>query len=208
MSRLIILGAGGHGRVVADAAEEAAGWDAHQFLDDRSPGLSSSGAWQVIGRIRDLELHLDEQAQYVVAIGHAGTRIRLVDVLETHAMTIASVIHPRAAISRYAVIGRGAVVFAGACVNVGAKLGRAVIVNTGATVDHDCELGDAVHVCPGAHLAGDVKVGEGTWIGIGASVRQGIAIGAHVMVAAGAAVVSDIPPGTTVLGVPARAKGH
>jgi sugar O-acyltransferase (sialic acid O-acetyltransferase NeuD family) len=206
MRRLVILGAGGHGRVVADAAELAGVWSEIVFLDDRFGGLTRSGPWPVVGTLKDVARACGQDDQLVCAIGVGRVRRELQERLQQQRYTFANVVHPRATVSRHAQLGEGVVVFAGACINFGARLGDAVIVNTGATIDHDCVLEDGSHVCPGAHLAGDVKVGREAWIGIGASVRQGVSIGNAVTVGAGAAVVADVPDATLVVGVPARAK--
>jgi sugar O-acyltransferase (sialic acid O-acetyltransferase NeuD family) len=190
--------------VVADASEERGSWGSICFLDDRFPELRSSGAWAVLGTAGDLGTLASPGDQFVVAIGDAKTRLSLLDALQRQGRSLATVIHPRACVSKHAVVAAGVVVLAGACVNPGARLGRGAIVNTGATVDHDCELDEGVHIAPGAHLSGNVRVGKNTWVGVGACVRQGITIGDHVMIGAGAAVVADIPAQSTAMGVPAR----
>lgn len=202
--RLLLLGAGGHGRVVADAATAAGPWTEVTFLDDRFPSLVTSGAWPVVGPFDELERMAASVDGCVPAVGDSRLRLILLDRAARAGVRIPTVVHPRATISPNAVLGEGTVAFAGSVVNPGATLGRGCIVNTGATVDHDCVLGDGVHVCPGAHLAGDVAVGAHSWIGIGAVAKQGIRIGSSVMVGAGAACVRDVRDGATVVGVPAR----
>lgn len=202
MNRLAILGASGHGKVVADCAE-CGGWREIVFFDDAWPGVSLNGRWSVIGATQSLLDSLSEYDGVLVAIGNNRIRYDKSAQLDHAGAKLVTVVHPAAQVSRYAHIGNGSVVFAGAVVNVDAVIGNAGIVNTGATVDHDCNLGKAVHVSPGAHLAGGVSVGDRSWIGIGASVRQMISIGADVVVGAGAAVVRDVADGQTVVGVPA-----
>jgi sugar O-acyltransferase (sialic acid O-acetyltransferase NeuD family) len=204
--RLLIVGAGGHARVVADAAEECGAWSSIGFLDDRFPELRASGPWTVVGALAQLDVLATAHDELVVAIGDAKARMRIIEQLVTQGRRLATIVHPRATVSRHAVVGAGTMILAGACINPGARLGRGVIVNTGATIDHDCDLGQGVHIAPGAHLSGDVRVGENTWIGVGSCVRQGITIGDHVMIGAGAAVVSDIPSQSTAVGVPARVR--
>lgn len=204
MNRLALLGASGHGKVVADAAL-AAGWKAVVFFDDAWPGLSLNGHWPVVGKTADLLAQLGEFDGVLVAIGKAGIRLQKQRQLqEAGATIVVAVVHPRACVSPFARIGAGTVVMAGAVVNTDAMVGDACIVNTCSSVDHDCVLADAVHVSPGAHLSGNVTVGEGAWIGMGAAVKQGIGIGARAMVGAGAVVVKDVPAGLTVVGCPAR----
>lgn len=198
---LAILGAGGHGRVVADCAE-ALGWARIDFFDDG--GGAASGPWPVVGRIADFDGRVADYDAVIVGIGDNRTRLRLHRDLAGRGATLATLVHPSATISRHAGIGAGTVIFAGAVVNVGAVVGEACILNTGAGVDHDCRLADGVHVSPGAHLGGGVSVGECGWIGIGAAVRHVVSIGRDVQVGAGAAVVSDVADDLVVVGVPAR----
>lgn len=203
MKKLLIVGAGGHGKVVADAAISS-GWDNVAFLDDRGAALGSPLGLPVIGCTEDLRRHAGEFDGVVVAIGESRRRLELVARCREYGYDVASIVHPRAYVSPFANLESGCVVFANAAVNAGARLGEACIVNTGATVDHDCTLGRGVHVCPGAHLAGAVGVGDCTWIGIGAVALQMIMIGRNVTVGAGAVVVSDVPDDMTVVGVPAK----
>jgi sugar O-acyltransferase (sialic acid O-acetyltransferase NeuD family) len=203
MKRLLIIGAGGHGKVVADAAL-LSGWDRVAFLDDRASTVTEVLGLPVIGEPRELREHASAADAAVVAVGAPARRLELQEACVAVGLTIATVIHPSASVSPFATVGSGSVVFAQAAINAGTILGRAGIVNTGATIDHDCRLGDGVHVSPGAHLAGGVVVGDRTWVGIGAAVRQGIEIGHDSVVGAGAAVVASVPPHTTVVGVPAR----
>lgn len=203
MNRLAILGAGGHGKVVADTAE-CCGWQHVQFFDDAWPDLQENGVWPVVGDTAALMDRLADFDGVLVAIGN--NRIRHAKLLELQAAgaRLVRLIHPAATVSRYAAIGEGTVVFAGAVVNADARINLGGILNTGCSIDHDCVLGDAVHISPGARLAGGVQVGNLSWIGIGASVRQLIHIGPRVMVGAGSAVVCDIPNDVTVAGVPAK----
>jgi sugar O-acyltransferase (sialic acid O-acetyltransferase NeuD family) len=205
MKRLLILGAGGHGKVVADAAL-LAGWEPVAFLDDRGGDAAGPLGLPVLGGIETLGRHARDFDAAVVAIGAARKRLELLDLCTRAELALGTVIHPSAVVSRHASLEPGCVVFANAVINAGARLGRGCIVNTGATVDHDCWLGDGVHLCPGTHLAGNVRVGDRAWIGIGAVVRQQLEIGADVMVGAGAVVVAAVPSGKTVVGVPARIK--
>jgi sugar O-acyltransferase (sialic acid O-acetyltransferase NeuD family) len=201
--RLAILGASGHGKVVADTAE-CCGWQV-EFFDDAWPQRQRNGAWPVAGDTARLLECLAQFDGVLVAIGN--NRIRQAKLLELQAAgaRLASLIHPSATLSRHARLGAGSVMFAGAVVNTDAQVGMGAILNTGCSVDHDCLLGDAVHVSPGARLAGGVKIGDLSWIGIGASVRQLVRIGSRVMVGAGATVVADVADDLTVAGVPARA---
>lgn len=201
-ARLLLIGAGGHGRVVADIAREL-GCNDIAFLDDRFPSLSSSGPWPVIGTLKELVEYAKDRV-VLVSIGDNQKRLALCIELERANVSMPTLIHPKAVVSRDALIGFGTVVMAGVVVNIGARVGKAAILNTGSTVDHDCEIGDGVHISPGAHLGGNVRVGRCTWIGIGSAVRHGMVIGKDAMVGAGAAVVADVASGARVGGVPAR----
>ena len=204
MSALLIIGAGGHGKVVADAALETGQWDEIVFLDDAWPEKQKNGRWDIHGKIDQLSDWKGRCAGAVVAIGNNHLRMELQLKLIGAGFEVATIVHPSAQVSRFSRLGAGCVVFANAVVNVDAELGEATIINTAATVDHDCRLGKAVHVAPGANLGGGVSVGDFSWVGIGATVRHYIEIGADVTVGAGAAVVSNIKDGVTAVGMPAR----
>lgn len=203
MKRLAIVGAGGHGKVVADTAE-CCGWEIVEFFEDNWSGREANGAWRIAGDTSKLIGLLQDYDGVIVAIGNNAIRHAKLMELAASGAQLISLIHPRATISRYSTIGMGSVVFAGVVVNAGARIGTGAILNTGCSIDHDCVLGNAVHVSPGARLAGAVQVGNMSWIGIGACVKQAVQIGAQVTVGAGAAVVSDLADSQTVVGVPAR----
>ena len=203
MKCLAILGASGHGKVVADCAETA-GWNEIVFFDDAWPRYEVNGAWNVIG---DTEILLNNLSNYdgvVVAIGHNSTRLKKQTDLLAHDAPLVSIIHPGAQISQYVQLGVGSVVMADAVINVDSKLGVSCIVNTGAIIDHDCILGDGVHISPGANLAGGVVVGDCSWVGMGSNIIQLINVGKDVIVGAGSVVINDIDDSCTVVGVPAK----
>ena len=203
MSRLFVVGAGGHGAVVAEAAIESGGWEKIVFLDD-DESIKTVLDFPVSGRVEQLFTLADQQSDVVVAIGSNRRRLELCEEIARNGLRLVAVIHPAACVSKSASISPGTVVCAGVIVNARARVGRACILNTGSTIDHDCVLDDGVHVSPGANLGGMVRVGERVWIGIGSSVREGVAIGRDSIVGAGAAVISDIGDAFTVGGVPAK----
>lgn len=203
MKRLAILGASGHGKVVADSAESS-GWDKIVFFDDAWPSLKANGAWGVVGDTAELLNHLVEYEGIVVAIGNNNTRLDKHAELLSCGACMVSVVHPNSVVSKYADLGIGSVVMAGAIVNAGAKLGNCCIINTGATIDHDCLLGDSVHISPGAHLAGGVAIGACSWVGVGSNVRQLVQIGKQTVIGAGSVVVKNLPDSVTAFGNPAR----
>jgi len=204
MNQLLILGAGGHGKVMAEAAEAKGVWNKIALLDDRFAILDGSLRWPVLAKIDKAERFVSEYSHAIVAIGDFRKRLEWLDMLSSLGFRIPTLIHPTAWVSPSASLAEGCVVMANATVQADARLGRGCIVNTGASVDHDCQIGDGVHICPGVSLGGDVSVGHGSWLGIGCSVIQGVHIGGHVTVGAGAAVIRDISDCLTVVGVPAR----
>jgi sugar O-acyltransferase (sialic acid O-acetyltransferase NeuD family) len=209
MSGLLILGAGGHAKVVAETAIASGLASSVAFLDDRCIGPDACPpalGWPVIGPLA-FALEADTRPRFdaaVVAIGHAATRLFWIEKLQSAGYTLPVLMHPTSWVSSSAQIGPASVVFAQAAVQAQATIGKGAILNTNCSVDHDAQLSDAVHICPGARLAGEVQVGARSWIGIGASVIQQVRIGSDVTVGAGAAVVRDLPNGVTAVGVPAR----
>lgn len=202
MKRLAILGASGHGKVVAEIAE-LTGWDVC-FFDDAFPSVNALAHWSVVGNTDDLLNDLQRFEGCFVAIGNNRIRLAKQQMLAQMDATLPVLIHPSAVVSRYAMLEAGCVVMAGAVINPFVRINRACIINTAASVDHDCVLDDGVHISPGAHLAGAVSVGPCSWVGIGASVKQCVKLGSNVVVGAGAVVVSDIADNLTVVGVPAK----
>lgn len=200
---LAILGASGHGKVLADIAE-LTGWDNIVFFDDAWPEKTNNGAWRVVGNTQSLLKCLTEYDGVTVAIGNNKIRQQKLQQLSRAGAKIITLIHPSATVSRYTKIGLGSVVVAGAVINPDCIIGSGAIINTCSSVGHDCILGEAVHVCPGARLAGGTEVGDRAWVGVGSSVRQLIKIGADSIIGAGSAVVKDVPASTTVMGVPAK----
>lgn len=203
MRTLAIIGASGHGKVVADAALSSGYWAKVEFYDDAWPIKTHNGQLDIVGNTESL-FNLRIKPDVVVAIGNNQVRLAKQRELMNRGFSIATVVHRAAMVSPSAVIKRGTVVMAGAVVNADVKVGEACIVNSNAVLEHDCVLADAVHISPAASLAGGVIVDEASWIGIGAVVIQLKNIGKNVMVGAGAAVVTDLPDHVTAVGVPAK----
>ena len=202
--RLVIIGAGGHGRVLADCAQ-AAQLQVLGFIDDNA-ALTGTTQLQlpVLGTTSALDKKLVLADGVLLGIGNCALRLRLLHVFRAAHFSLPTLFHPRAWVSPSTICGAGTVVMANATVQTGCHLGAGVIINTNASVDHDSVIGDGVHICPGVHLAGNVTVGDGTLIGIGASVIPGIRIGKGCVVAAGAVVIRHVPDGQRVAGVPAQ----
>ncbi len=200
--KVVIVGAGGHGKVVLDILLENK-IDVLGFIDeDRSKHGKKVNGLTILGDLN----YLKEKKEIGLAlgIGNNSIRFRIYQAALLLGVKVVSVVHPRAIVARDVVIGVGSVIMPGAVVNTGTVMKEGVVVNTGATVDHDCCLEGFCQVWPGAHLAGTVTVGEGSYVGTGASVIQNIKIGKNVMIGAGAAVVSNIPDGVIAVGVPAK----
>lgn len=195
--RLIIIGASGHGKVVADVARNC-GYTEIVFLDN-DPSISSCAGYPVLGRDELIE-GLD--GDVFIAIGKADIRRKLMNRYEGRNFPI--LIHPSAIVAENVSIGVGTVVMAGAVINPGAAIGKGCIINTSSSIDHDCVIQDFVHVAVGAHLCGTVNVGEGTWIGAGTTVSNNVNICGGCMVGAGAVVIHDIKEKGTYIGVPAK----
>ncbi|HVU16358.1 MAG TPA: acetyltransferase [Candidatus Didemnitutus sp.] len=204
MPRLLVLGAGGHGKVAADCAQAADKGREVIFFDDRWPGLAACGRWPVRGTCVQIGAFAQGDDRVFVAIGRAEIRLRFLHSLALAGRNVDTIVHPRSVVSAEARLEPGTLVVAGAVINAGTRVGFGCIINTVASVDHDCDLAEGVHVCPGAHLAGNVVAGAGAWIGLGSVVREGIHIGARACIGAGAVVVADVPDDVVVAGVPAR----
>lgn len=200
--RLGVIGAGGHGKVVAEVAERV-GWTDVVFFDARyAAGSRKHGHWSLIAMPEEAAAHFCDG--YFVAIGNSHVRQEWSEWLESKGLPLVSLVDPLAVVSTYALIAPGVLVVAGAVINVDSELAQGVIVNTRASVDHDCHIGHYSHICPATALAGSVTVGAHSWIGIGSQVKQGVCIGDDVIVGAGATVVTDITNKLTVVGTPAR----
>lgn len=190
MKNVIIIGAGGHARVIADIVR-AAGDNLLGHLDDHAPSL---------GPVSDFVKYPD--AHFIIGIGSAAVRRRMAEAMT--GVKWYTAIHPTAVIGSNVTIGQGTAVMAGALIGPGASIGFHAIVNTGAIVEHDNQIGDFAHISVGVKLAGTVTIGDSSWIGIGAVVSNNLSICGECMVGAGAVVVKNITEPGTYVGVPAR----
>ena len=198
---MIIYGAGGHGRVVIDAALSG-GLVVARVLDDSPKNTFLYG----IPLARPDESHWRPSGQwnFIIAVGQNSTRASLFrKMCELHGTPI-NVTHPKAVLSERCQLSSGIIAMAGVVVNPGARIGYNVILNTLCSVDHDCIVGDHVHLCPGVHLCGNVSVGELTMVGAGVIVIPGVRIGRACEIGAGAVVTHDIPDNSLAIGVPAK----
>ena len=203
----IIVGCGGHGRVVLDILLAAGEHHVLGFVDSNRELLGR----RVDGRVVLGDVSMIEQLRgqqeieaAVVAIGDNGVRRDFADRCEAAGLKLINAIHPSANIAHNVTMGRNVVVAAGALVCAHCQIGDSVILNTGCIIDHETMIGTATHICPGARLAGRVSVESGAFVGIGATVIQNVHIGYEGIVGAGAVVIGDVDPLATVVGVPAR----
>ena len=211
---LVVFGAGGHGRVAADAALASGAWRA-VLACDRREALWGGELLPGVPVVSPAALReLREPWSLHVAIGDNASRQREARALladEARQARLASVIHPSAALAVGARVGAGCLLAAQCVVGPLAELGEGAIVNHGAVVDHDCVVQAWAHVAPGARLGGGVRVGEAALVGAGSTVLRGFAVGARCVLGAGAVALQDLPADSCWIGVPARpaqAAGH
>src|SRR5689334_10971979 len=203
---IVIVGAGGHGRVVLECIRLGAAHIPIGFLDadPTRTGASVMGV-PILGPINLLDkLKKRDVHGIIVAIGDNRVRQSYAQLVSQTGLELVNAIHPAATISPTAKLGRNVQVMAGAVIGTEAIIGDSAIINTAAVVDHECHVGPAVHVAPGALLAGRVELEEGSFVGLGARILPCLKVGAYATVGAGAVVLEDVPPATTVAGVPAR----
>ena len=189
---IILIGAGGHAKVIAEIIEET-GATVHAVVES-DPAITSLMGYPVT---RDIQVGYPT----IIAIGNNSIRKKIADQNNAE---FGKAIHPSANISKRSSINNGSVVMSGVSINSGTTIGKHCIINTNASVDHDCVISDFVHISPNAALAGNVTVGEGSHIGIGSSVIQGIHIGKWVTIGAGAVIIEDVPDYAVVVGVPGK----
>jgi sugar O-acyltransferase (sialic acid O-acetyltransferase NeuD family) len=203
MGRLAIIGASGHGKVLADIALQIS-WNSVVFFDDAYPVITSIELWEVLGTTDDFIKSATEFDGVIIAIGNNKIRLQIQTRLTQANCNVVNLIHPHATVSQFVKLGIGNVIMAGAVINPFVTIGNACIINSNSVVEHDCILSDAVHLSPASALAGGCKVGMCSWLGIGAVTKQMLTIAEHVIVGAGASVVNDLTSSGTYIGAPAR----
>ncbi|HEY7091351.1 MAG TPA: acetyltransferase [Tepidisphaeraceae bacterium] len=207
MTDVVIVGAGGHGKVVLDILHCAESHRVVGYLDADTTlaGTEVSGV-HVLGQVNLLpKLKHQKIKGAIIAIGDNRVRTSYAKLVLDAGLELINAIHPSATVSPRGSMGKNVVVAAGAILCTDVKLGNSVIANTGCVIDHESEIGDGCHICPGALLAGRVRVGAGAFVGLGAKVLPCLSVGENAVVGAGATVLRDVPAGATVVGVPARA---
>ena len=201
MKPLIIIGAGGHGRVIADIAQKLGVYETISFLDDGE--AKENMGLPITGKTSEVEKYI-ASADIFVAIGNGKIRGDFIERLLAMGASIPVLIHPSSIIGACVEVGLGTAIMAGAVINPCTSIGKGVIVNTCSSVDHDCKIGDCAHISVGAHVAGSVTVGKYSWIGAGGIVKNNLSICESCMIGAGAVVVKSITEAGTYIGVPAK----
>jgi UDP-perosamine 4-acetyltransferase len=208
MKQLVIVGAGGHAKVVADMAL-ASGWIVGGLTDNdvHKAGQTVIGR-PILGGDDILDTMNRENIALTIGVGIGPGRRSLFEAWRAHGFEFPHLAHPSAIVARSAMIAEGAQIMAGAIVQPDVKIGRNAVINTSASIDHDSEISDHVFISPGVVVAGEVRVGLGVFVGAGAVLLPRVAIGAGAIIAAGAVVRENVADGATVMGVPARPRGQ
>lgn len=204
MSKILsIVGAGGHGSVVAEIAI-AQNYDEVLFFDDKWPKEKKFRDYRVTGNIDSLISNKYRNCDIAIAIGDNKTRSKYHKILKERGCNLPVLKHPSAYISATANIDEGSIIFPHAIISANAHIAKGTIVNNGASVDHDCFVNNFVHISPKVAIGGSVNIGGFSWIGIGSSVKNNITIGKNVIVGAGSSVTKDIQDNLVVGGVPSK----
>lgn len=201
-NKLIIIGASGHGKVVADIAIKMNKWQSIAFLDD-DESIKVSMGLEVIGKTADAFTYKDE-ADFFVAIGNNATREKIQEKFIYEGVSVVKLIHPKSVIGIDVEIEIGTAVMSGVVINSSSRIGKGCIINTSSSLDHDNVIENYVHISPGVRTAGSVIIGKGTWLGIGSVVSNNVNICSDCKVGAGAVVIKDITEPGTYVGVPVR----
>lgn len=199
--KIVIIGASGHGKVVADIAK-LNGYKEIIFLDDDITKIKN-GKYNVVGTSIDIDKYI-EQYDYFIAIGNNKIRRQLTKKLEDKKIIQPTLIHPSAIIDKTSTILSGTVIMANAVINADTYIKKGCIINTSVSVDHDCVIENFVHLSPGVHVAGTVHIGSQTWIGIGSSIVNNLSICNDCIIGAGSTVITDIETKGIYVGCPVK----
>lgn len=193
MIEVILYGAGGHGKIVAECIWQEGKYDLVGFYDEHKTG-------EFFG----LPILPFKNVAYIVTIGHNQIREHIQKKLEGNGFLILSTIHPTALVSPTVTIGKGTMVLAKVIISADTSIGGGCIINNGALIEHDCSIGNFTHIGPMAYLAGGVNVGTRSLVGMGSCIKGGLRIGDNVTIGAGAVVTRNVPDNAIVVGIPAR----
>jgi len=206
MKRLLIVGTGGHGKVVLDCAKKY--YKTISFLTNDTHSKGINGYPILFEQETSIDYIIQNFDELIVAIGNNNVRLNISMDYKIKGIKLATIIHEKAIISENTIIGEGTVVLANAVINSFANIGRCCIINTGAIIEHDCILKDGVHISPNAAMGGTVLIGEKTWVCVGSSISNNIKIGDNSVIGAGSVIIKDVPSKVLVAGVPAKIKKH
>ncbi len=202
---IIIIGAGGHAKVIIDIIKNENKEIFGIFDDDeKKHGITILGV-KVIGNIKDL-FDLEGDFSFVIGIGDNYSRKKIADLLYYKGLEFAKAIHPSSIIGEDVEVGEGTVIMANTVINSGTRIGKHCIINTSVSIDHDNEIEDYVHFSPNSTTGGTVKVGSHTWVGLGTKIINNITIGQDVIIGAGSVIINDIKSVVLVVGVPGKIK--
>ena len=207
--KLLILGCGGHGKVVADVAEKCAHFKEISFLDKKGLGKYSNNKFfdnKIIGDINEENIGKFSQiyTHFFVGIGDNKVRIKWLKIIKKMNIKITKIIDPSAEISKYSQIDEGTFINRNVVIQCDSKIKSGSILNTSSTIDHDCIIGEGTHISPGVNIAGNVNIGKNCWIGIGSKIIQNLKIGDNVIVGAGSLVLKNIPNDVIAFGSPSK----
>lgn len=210
MKTVVLIGAGGHSKVVIETILDCNNNYEIVLLDDiynENNPIDVFG-FPIIGKFEKIYEH-DFQMKYkevVVALGSSNLRIKWLKSLMKYGYSVPSFVHPSAFLSKSSTVGKGTIILAKSVIQANVKLGDGIIVNSSAIIEHDVEIGLGTHVCPGVTMGGNVKIGSCSWIGIGSTIKENLCIGSNVIIGAGSVVLNDISDNSIVFGVPASTK--
>ncbi|MCL6589524.1 MAG: acetyltransferase [Firmicutes bacterium] len=209
MRKVVLIGAGGHAKVVIELLKKTAGIEILGLIEKDASRIGKKllGV-PVLGTDEQFGAMFDKESTYALitvgSVGDNSLRKKLYDNLKNLGFNYINAIHPSAFISEYAALGEGNTLMAGSMIGPGAEIGNNVIVNTGSIIEHDCRIGNHVHIAPGVTLSGGVQIGNCAHLGTGATVIQNINIGANCLIGAGTVVISDVPDNAVMVGNPGR----
>lgn len=203
--KIVIIGASGHGKVVADIVK-LNGYEEILFIDDDVNKIEC-GQYKVIGTSKRIDSLIKDNYEFAVAVGDNKIRERIYEELVDKEAKLPVLIHPTAVIDETVKIGNGTVVMANAVINASSVIGEACIVNTASSIDHDCIIKEYVHISPGVNIAGTVTVGFKTWIGVGSTVINNLNIGKECIIGAGCVVIKEVKDRMKIVGNPQKIVG-
>lgn len=208
MGNLLILGAGGHGKVVADIANLLGRWEKICFLDDNVMLNSEINGYNVIGDFSNVATLSGSFQDAFVAIGSNKARLNWQKSLKEYGYTIPSIVHPSSYVGSHSEVGEGTIIKPHASIDTSVYIGNGCIINSNTSIGHDSIIGDGIHMSPGARVGGMSRIGTGSWLCMNSTVSNNLNIGEFTVVAAGSVVLRDLPSKVMAAGIPAIIKKY